>query len=110
MEEINEKEHMSVGKRFMLHQTYIFGISESQSQLTVIGLQKPTLVEFLLDDFLKIRTRVNFIDHDKSQDKCYVKWQIYSRRKSYLFKVTENKIRILLFSFFCLLSKSSFFF
>ena len=89
MEAVNDKEYMSIGKRFTVHSTYIFGISESQSQLTVIGLQKPTLVEFLVDDFLKIRNRVSFIDHSKDENKSYVKWEIYSRRKSYLFKVTK---------------------
>lgn len=90
IEEVNKAEHVSIGKRYTLHQSYLFGYSEQEALLTVINYQKPSLFEYLSDDFLKARNRLTFTDHEKDEKKTRCRWEVFSRKKSYLFKVIKN--------------------
>lgn len=58
---------------------------EANTQVTVIGYQKPSLFEYLCDNILMERNRLEFKQIDKQ--KTLVTWNIFSRRKSLLFKV-----------------------
>lgn len=78
---------VSVGKRYTLISTHLFGIGEASYQLTVIGHQAPTLFEYLVDNVLMERNRLSFESEKDDATKTRLTWQIYSRRKSMLFRV-----------------------
>ncbi|RNA13679.1 hypothetical protein BpHYR1_034158 [Brachionus plicatilis] len=84
--QIDSGKQMGIGKRFKMSNTYLFGIGESISSITVSGHQKPVLFEYLCDNMLMERNRLEFKLLDKQ--KTMVSWNIYSRKKSVLFKYT----------------------
>jgi len=49
-------------------------------------LQRPDLFEFMADDFLLLRHRLTFARHESDEHKTRVAWDVYSRKRSYLFK------------------------
>ena len=103
MEQVNKAEHISTGKRYTLYQSYLFGFSEQQSQVTIINYQKPSIFEFLVDDALLARFRLSFFDHELDEKKTRCHWEIYSRKKSYLFKVNFSSYSLKFCSYFCIL-------
>ena len=94
MEQVNKAEHISTGKRYTLYQ---------QSLVTIINYQKPSIFEFLVDDALLARFRLNFFDHELDEKKTRCHWEIYSRKKSYLFKVNFSSYSLKFCSYFCIL-------
>jgi len=66
--------------------TYLFGIGEGESKLTIFNFQKPQAFEFLIDNMLMERNRLIF--NELEGNKTQVNWLIYSRRKSILFRVS----------------------
>lgn len=77
--------HMTIGRQFLMKTTYLFGIGESASRLTVSGYQRPSVFEFLVDNTLKERNHLEF--KSVETNRTLVTWSIHSRRKSLLFKV-----------------------
>lgn len=51
-------------------------------------MQKPVMFEYMSDNFLLERTRLEFSPSEKN--KTMVNWTVHSRRKSILFKVNTN--------------------
>ncbi len=86
VEPLNKAEQIQVGRRYTLTQTYIFGISETKCTLSLINYQKPDLFEFMSDDFALLRHRLTFSRHETDRQKTRVIWEVYSRKRSYLFK------------------------
>jgi hypothetical protein len=68
-------------------------IGPDESVITVIGYQKPQLFEYLCDNWLLERNRLEFKEH--SENKTMVSWSIFSRRRSLLFRVKILFINIL---------------
>ncbi|CAF1044607.1 unnamed protein product [Brachionus calyciflorus] len=78
--EIDLNKQMTIGKRFKMSNTYLFGIGESVSSITVIGHQKPNLFEYLCDNTLKERHRLEF--KSLTKNKTLVSWNNHTKSDS----------------------------
>ena len=54
--------------------------------MTITGYQKPNYFEFLSDNVILERNRLEFKDYTETNS-TIVTWSVYSRRKNVLFKV-----------------------
>lgn len=79
---------MGVGKRFTIQSALIFAFGESNAVVTVTAYQKPTYFEFLVDNWLMERNKLEFKEGEKGS--TMVEWSVYSRKKSVLFKVLST--------------------
>ena len=58
---------------------------ETTTQATILGVQKPVMFEYINENFLMERNRLEFNLSEKNR--TVVNWSVFSRRKSLLFKV-----------------------
>jgi hypothetical protein len=84
-----DQKPLSIGKKYYVVATYLFGVGQEKSQIIISGLRKPEFFEFTSDSFLMEKNRLTFVEYPNDSKQTHVYWKIFSRRKSYAFKVIK---------------------
>ena len=82
---LDSKSEPSVGKKYRQISTWLFGLGETQTQLTISSVQPLSSIEFYSDNLLK---EINHFELAALEaNRTRLEWKIYSMRKTLLFKV-----------------------
>lgn len=82
---LDSQAETTVGKKYRQKATFLFGLGETQTILTLSSVQPPLVLEFYSDNLIKEINHIEFTSI--SANKTKVEWKIYSMRKTILFKV-----------------------
>ncbi len=85
---LDSKSEPSVGKKYRQISTWLFGLGETQTQLTISSIQPLSSIEFYSDNLLK---EINHFELSSLEvNRTRLEWKIHSMRKTLLFKVNHR--------------------
>ena len=82
---LDNKAETARGKKYHQLATFLFGLGETQTLLTLSTVEQPGILEYYSDNLIKEINHIEFISIEPNKTK--VEWKIYSMRKTILFKV-----------------------